>query len=321
MANVELSINNLVPVYRKLDDRNDYRKLYKDANEFIMNPSNRKLVELILSTKNEDDVSKWAYTNHISKVNYIPLLFCCLKKYRLTIESTGESTPFENVWLYKPGIKSKNIDSYPAYIHLVNTLTDLLVTNVDNIKILNDCLYSDPSILFEGYIRNAYVDANITINELYNCLYQLLCRNGNTRDIYNILQIIGNIKLSTTITEKDIGYRMLFYQPNDFQSQFKSWYDDQYNAIHTKHRIALFFNLIEVYQSLKGNKTTPTGKQYFTYCDQKRLDIAWPDTFNGLIYDSDYYAFEEFTLLRNQIIELMLLDRQSLEKKVNQIYI
>ena len=244
----------------------------------------------------EDMMGKRSYTEYTRKEDdisvYLPLFFSCLKRYRLVIEDTTLTQNYNTV---KDGLTYVNAAYNALMIQLKTIIYDSIV---DNIKLLNVCLYSDPSILFEGYVRNAYINFNIdTIKELYEKAYKLL---------------IDNAKASTSITEKDIGYRILGYKLMSF--------DSDYMSLNTRNRIMLFLMLVQEYNEKRGNKITPTGKQYFTYLDQKTLNLALPDTFNTLFFDANYYAFAEFQQLRNNIIKLMLLDFQKVQEKVDEVY-
>lgn len=348
-------------------------QLYTSAYEFVDYELNIKQPDLNINTTNflmllqnmknahdncgitADCMGTYAYKSYDRDTTnkYIPLLFCCLKRYLLTVQETKEdldlelfSTKNENL-PHIFGVENfKTINSeqlpdaaqlkgiffkkYPAQNHLCSKLKILMSSDTFNHtrNTLTRCLYtSEQQILFSNYSNGDYTDLK---KEFYDKVYSLLIKNGSSQDIYNILMMIEKAKEQGDIQkESDLGRAMLNFDPTEttmetvmrwFNTSYSAIDTKKYNAIDTKNRIALFCNLVEKYNNAQPHKLRPTPLQYFCYNRQKELDLALPDSFNSKIFDENSYAFDEFKKFREYVIELMDTSNQEIQLYVNCVY-
>ncbi len=321
----------LVPIYRSLKSKPEpdihvMEKIYDKAYSAMTCLNDKHLIILINILKKEKNISADMMGKFAIKYDsYTSILFGLLKRYFIDSKNTVStniltiSTNEDNKLTQALGIQNTifNFIVCPSYTALKNNIRKLNHIHKQEADLLSQSIYNGASVLFEGY--PSYFNLMNKKYELYNTAYKLLIQNGCTQDIFNLVQIIAAEKV-LNITEKDIGYSVLTYIPQTLKEKLVYLCDINYTSLKTKNRIALFLHLVEQYNNQRGDKLTPTGKQLYSYGYQKDLNLALPDSFNTLLFDNHYYAFEEFDQLRNNVITLMQSDDENVKNCVDQIY-
>lgn len=284
-----------------------------------------------------------------SYLQYIVICFNCLKHYRLTVSETQEPLPLfnhtkkttdsivDNPLAYTIGIADtkpkKNIESFfvehfehpvkeqidfPAYCLLVHYLNTLCYQHVTAVETLSYCLYSDTIILWQDCERGSYADFNNDFYDKADSLLQCRSYDINTNTLYSLLKMIDIALLSDDIThETDLAYNFLSWKPAGFFNYFRP----QENIISMNNRVSMLCTLIKKYNQARGDKVTPTDKQYICYKIKKELDFALPDSFNqSQLFNEKFYAFAEFEKLINDIELLINTNNQKVQQCVDQLY-
>lgn len=317
------------------------------------------LINSMNSAKNngltEDDMGTFAYKSYDRDTTsrYIPLLFCCLKRYNLTIKETKENVPvhinaFDKNLTQIFGIKEERtctytsnaeqinafLESYPAYNHLLSKLRILIATKIkpytiitetkahtiDNFAAFTSCLYAHKQLPSSHYSDGSYVNLR---NEFYHKAYDLLINSALLSNMYNLLIMLNKAKKGGDIQkETDLGRAMLNFDPTPetIMEKITDFWNKKYRAIDTKNRISLLCDLIEKYNNTDPHKQRPANLQWICYDDYKKLDLALPDFPKSTLFDEKQWAFDAFEQLQRNISALIKSDEQTVQLCVNHVY-
>jgi hypothetical protein len=266
------------------------------------------------------------------------LFFSCLKKYMITISTTKEQLPFDSYTLYTNtklpqalNLPYKNPSEeeiktipffHPAYINLSNT-THKIERHHSK---LCDCLYSNTKILFDDYPE--YNDVT-DFSDFYHYARDLsipyeLYEYWPDCDSYisNVLNLIERIKkIEHTSSQKDICHKILNFDPTQtFKGIIRDFFLHNYATVTKKNFLVILYTFAEKYNHARGDKKTPTYKQYKACLYQKNLDLALPDDVDATLFDDNMYAFAEFSQLIDNVKILAKADAYDRQQCVNQLY-
>lgn len=341
---------------------NIMKKLYGQAYDFTWNNMSdedtisidlrkKELVDLIKNMReayamgiHEDMMGQFTYDEwsiyyrHL----YIPLIFGCLKQYRLTTSQTQEplppaecitesdtledsvaqmfNIPHPTTAVINATSQSKNhINNYPAYRDLTYHLAQLFNAYSPFIITLNDYLYGEKNILTPPV--QIYYDADCPSNFYQKIRAFMMNIHKHTAENFNLLHdlilTINTAKQKQEINSaKDLGYALLA----DKSTYFVDFLDSK-NWIHyVRNYAALMCLLIEKYTETKQNKITPTPEQYICYKVKNNLNLILPES-HHILLDEEIYALKEFTQLLNDIKQLSkTADQNTCQQIVDQLY-
>jgi len=335
-----------------------YDKNYNTKNQLVFN---NKLSDLITNLKkakhkgiNEDLMATYAYEKWtlVSDVQYyVAVLFYCFKKYNLTTIKTPEDFPLNhNIctitlpttddFLEILGIeciqetsqrKVSSCDTtsqgeYPAYSTLVTSLYKLSQDNSLNIKFLISYLHLKQEVIIKNSPQSSYNDLKkIFYEKAYNllCIKKICNQYINSNDLYDLLEIVDQIKKDHKKQELDLGYDILTIGDTETTtSKFFNYVknDANYYATYTKNLINIFCKLIKRYNTEKLDKITPTDAQSLCYLLYQKLNFTLPDSFDTTLCDENKYAFTKFFGLFDNIVKLKQYDSASVQRFVNKTY-
>jgi hypothetical protein len=232
----------------------------------------------------------------------------------------------------------KKLTSCPAYINLIDTLR--VAANSDsysgNHYVLYTCLwYSGTKNLFNGYPE--YYNIITNFDDFYSEAYKNLCADYDS--IYNFINLIACIKnieighikkiKNKNETEKHYFFSVYFFSKILNHNPIQEIIGIKYNPLNedsismsTKHRMALIYKCIELYQYHQKNlynKKTPTGKQLKAFLSFQRLDISLPDGFDKRVFNENEYAFKQFHELSENIATINNANDAAREQTVKKI--
>jgi hypothetical protein len=275
------------------------------------------LIEFMIAAKKkgitEDFMGNLSYEKWNNPIG--SFVFCCLKKYLLTIHDSGEKLPFSAHNFYthsdvtqtltttckehittaeQMGALIKNCPTYPVLWDSIKPMISY------DIPWIASYLYTSTKILTKEYPQYSH------ITDINECFDILCCDDPNPHNIYTSLNLIEQIKKLTHITkEKDLGYKFLTFEKKQTYKDKLLWWRSKMYSENKKNLTALFFALVEQYHKDRGNKIIPTPAQVWIYHLLKH--IALPDSFDTSLIDTNHYALEETLKLT--------IDMETFEKK------
>lgn len=323
----------------------EYRN--KRLEQKYQNKKYVRLIEHMNNAKNsgihEDSMGRFAYNkkevwtiNDIDMTPFYSLFFSLLKKYNLTVHETGEQLPLHfgakktrlkdilttssdtNKQIVASNTTHTHNDflTYPAFFQLTCALRHAMQElDAESVKIFTTYLYENDGILLQDYSQGSYVGFK---NEFYTHAYNMLLHNGNTYDLYHLIQMIDKAKNVGNIhNEDDLATSIIGFDPfPSFTELFCRFFDSKHSPENIRQYISLFCALVKKYNNARLTKITPTATQYKAFTVQKELDIAavHESLCNNALFDENRYAFAEF----KELLESTELLKYESENKVNQ---
>jgi hypothetical protein len=256
------------------------------------------------------------------------LIFFCLRAYHLTILETKEAIPFTR----GEKITYLKLSKYPAYLHLVDSISNIIQleeTNREYLEYMLSWIYNNNGD-FDDYYTENYTNFK---NEFYNLANSLLGGKNSPKEeiiiLSKILQLVERaIKTKSENISKDFGNELLYFVPTKgsagtwetMMGELATLTKDEDEPINAQRRIAVLWNLILRYNNDRLNKATPTAKQYLIYDVQRQVNAALPnDNFRNKL-DPKNYAFIEFENLQQDIAVLKLIDDHEADIGCQSIY-
>jgi hypothetical protein len=298
------------------------------------------LINLMHTAKNngitEDFMSKYAYNE--SKIYgcnkkkycsnfYVPLVFGCLKQYIHTNSAKTRNNslhPSTQAVIHITQSANQPRLIFPKerlktqIIHPLTKSIVFLITTSEpyTLQYLTKCLYSGNIASYLG-LNEQKTDPGITnFDEFYDAMNKILGSSINIDEIHQAIQLIEHVKTLPNIGQglhiSSIVLAHKKQEPQNIMHTIGSWFDNQFGyqdeidrqCNRKKKLIAAFCTLAEEYNTARDNKKTPTSKQYFLYLKIMEHKIGLPDLFDTKIFNNKYYAFDEFSELVNDAVEL-----------------
>lgn len=321
----------------------------ENQSRYGQKSQHKKLVRLITHMNNardggihEDIMGQFIYNNKGKSIVYhgngketdlnlfSSLFFILLKKYNLTVRTTGEQLPLHfnvkktylnEVLTVSPdtnqqhNVANNDFVTYPAFFQLLCDLRHAFQeVPAESINSFLTYVYGNNPLL-QDYSQSIYTDLK---NEFYAKAYDLLLNNGNIQELYDLMKMIDTAKNKKDITnEDDLAQGILGFEPKQpIKAFFFSLLDENHCVINVKKHVALFCILARQYNNGRGDKTTPTIPQYHINVVQDDLDIPSDSPF----FDKNFYALREFMQLIKGTELLQAADEDEIDAEFNKYY-
>ena len=264
------------------------------------------------------------------------LIFSVLKKYFYAASITSEQLPFgetstviinpicflqalNNQHDIKNNIGCLNNSYsvlYPVFSDLVHNLYYLL--REEEINAIENGLASFFYATQNVVSQNSAIKNSPELSEFYKKAYKMVLYFPSYQQIYDLLCMIEFTRKSTTVAHEDkLAEQMRTFNPTMMEKWFGSsdfLRDDAFTEDIRNH-ISRLFTTIKKYNQARLYRITPTPEQFKAYCTIQRLAIPLPDSWSSNIFDTEQYAFIEFTYLVGALNELRISLKDAKEKK------
>jgi len=217
--------------------------------------------------------------------------------------------------------------AYPAYAQLITSLCKWSRQGNTSMHILISYLHSKQKIVTKNSLHNSYNDLKrIFYDKAHNLLFiKKICNqyNQGSNDLYDLLEIVDQIKTNHKKQEMDLGYDILMFKDTEqdvLQILNYLIIGVNYYDIDKRNPISLFCKLIKKYNDDQHNKITPTDEQCFCYQLYKNLDFTLPDSFDSTLFDENKYAFTELLTLFDNIVKLKQYSDANVQIFVDKLY-